>query len=162
MAVIYRVEQLIEAYRQSVNTTDQTERKNLLNFIVTESPNTVEIYRIEMERAAAAYGIVLKKEEIQNSIVGIAQTVGIASTNIYGYAVAGLAYVYNALTKKSRTAKIEAAILEVEKIKEKATAAAQVYEVAKSELSMIKTIAVFTNPVLWLVIVLSLIIYFSR
>ncbi|WP_428658933.1 hypothetical protein [Runella sp.] len=161
MAVIYKVEQL-QALYQDAQTATNEERKRLLNFIVTESVNTVNIYLLEMERAANLYGIVLKKEEIQKNVIGIAQTVGIASTNIYGYVVAGLAYVYDALTKKSRTEKINAAIAEVEKIKAKATAAAQLYETAKSNLTQLKIKEIATSPIVWLAIVLVLIIYFSR
>lgn len=161
MAVIYTVEQLANAYREAQNTADQNTRKQMLESIVSASANTAGFYEIQMQRFADYYGIVLKKEELTKSIVAIAQTVGISSSNIYGYAAAGLAYVFDALTKKRRTEQIQEAINQIETAKLKVNEAAKIYDLAQRDLNLLKVKAVFTSPVLWL-IVFVFIIYFSR
>lgn len=162
MAVIYTVEQLQEVYRKSQSTTDKTERERLLNFILTESVQTDDIYRTELQFYARAYEIVLEEQAITQNSVQTATAIGIGSSNIYGYAVAGVATLYDLLTKKKRNAEINAAIQKVEVLKAKINQAAVLYESAQKDLNLIKIKAVFSSPLLWLVVVLVIIIFLLR
>jgi hypothetical protein len=161
MAVIYTVEQLADAYQQTQSETDQEKRKQMLNFILTASYNTANAYVVQMERLAQYYGIVLKKEQVTNAIVSVSQTIGIASSNVYGYAAAGLALLYDSLTKKKRTREVQEAIYRIEEVKAKVVAASKVYDSANNDLKIISIKEFTTNPIVWIILILVIIILSS-
>lgn len=162
MAVIYTVEQLSSVYVESQQTTNVEARKQMLNFILTESANTAKILVNDLKYFARVYELTLQEEtQIQGSVSTI-QAVGFSSGNVYGYAVAGVAWLYDQLSKKQRNSQVQEGIQKVEALKLKINTAAQLYDTAKKELNLMQIKQVITSPYLWLVIVLVLIIYFSR
>ncbi len=161
---VYGLAQLQSDYQRASVLSDLDARKAALEAILKKLPDSVAVYQADVERIAAETGVVLKREQIQQSATSIAQSAGLALGSVTGYAyiAAGLGFLYDALTKKQRTAAVNDAVARVQAAQAKLSDLNTLYQQIQTDLGRISWLRLARNPLLWLVFILVLLIFLTR